>query len=219
MNASVIGPTRRVLFRFPISSQQLFLLLSATMALRKKTSTTRLPESLREQICGTSESSADPSSRPSGGRQRQLSRKDSRKLEREGKKQRKATYYSSTPQQRHSEPTSAGSLQQQKSRPELKRPLPPSEDVSSSQPKTKKQKISSSSTSKSQATKQSGPSSSSIKHKIKKTIVSAPLRTQREREDDAYIAYLESKLGPSSKVKGKKKATKGDDEDGLEGIL
>lgn len=53
--------------------------------------------------------------------------------------------------------------------------------------------------------------------KLTSRSTSGPLlapRSQREKEDDAYISYLEGKLGHSGKAKGKKKA---EDDDGLDG--
>lgn len=52
---------------------------------------------------------------------------------------------------------------------------------------------------------------------LEKHATSKPLltpRSQREKEDDAYISYLEGKLGLSGKAKGKKKAIENDGLDG-----
>ncbi|KAJ7593311.1 hypothetical protein C8J56DRAFT_495127 [Mycena floridula] len=148
---------------------------------RTKTSTTKLPQSLREQI--------DADNTPHHGtrkRQHKVSRKESRKQERAGQKQRKAQFFSvgvkrpAVAEEHHESPT----RKKVKLDPEpvLSAPVQP--------PKPKK-----------------APA---------KPALSAPRLAkppEKPTEEDAYITYLESKLGYS---KGKGKKT---EDDGLDDLL
>lgn len=147
-----------------------------------------------------------------GKTRHQLSRKDARKQDREDKKKRKADFFSAPPK---------ANL--------VKRPAPTEHTES---PQRKKTKLSGA-----EPTRPPAPAlPTQVKPALKKTLTSvtsakppkprtaleklasrsdAPSlprssRSQKEREEDAYIAYLESKLG-----RGKKTA---EDDDGLDGM-
>lgn len=156
------------------------------MAPRIKTSTTRLPSSLLEEINGLPEG-GNLSSRRKG--KSGLSRKDVRKQDRNQRKQRKAQFFAGT-----------------------KRLV---DDEHEEAPKPKKLKLDLPKTTPAANTK----IPSNDQRKAKKPSALERLASgsrlpssQRETEDDRYIAYLESKLGYG---KGKKMA---DEEDGLGGV-
>lgn len=126
-------------------------------------------------------------------RGRQLSRKESRKQERVENKQKRAQYFaqaSAPAPAKRPAPTQHQESPKHK-KPKLEQPPPAPVQASSSKPKSVEKKI----------------------VKSKKTLV-APPKSQKEIEDDKYIAYLEAKLGYAS-GKGKKKQS---EDDGLDGV-
>ncbi|KAF7977509.1 hypothetical protein HWV62_3486 [Athelia sp. TMB] len=174
---------------------------------RRSTLQPSLPQTLLDQI---DESSKNNQGKRNGKTRHQLSRKDARKQDREDKKKRKADFFSAPPK---------ANL--------VKRPAPTEHTES---PQRKKTKLSAA-----EPTRPPAPAlPTQVKPALKKTLTSvasanpskprtaleklvsrndaSPLprssRSQKEREEDAYIAYLESKLG-----RGKKTA---EDDDGLD---
>ncbi|KAF9050784.1 hypothetical protein BDZ89DRAFT_977686 [Hymenopellis radicata] len=157
------------------------------MAPRTKTSTTRLPSSLLEEINGLPEG-GNRSTRRKG--KPVLSRKDARKQDRDQRKQRKAQFFAGTKRLVDDEHEEAPKPKKVKL--DLPKPTPAATTKVPSNDQRKAKK----------------PSA------LEKLASGSRLPpTQRETDDDRYIAYLESKLGYG---KGKKIA---DDEDGLGDLL
>lgn len=208
------------------------------MAVRKKTSTTRLPQSLQQQLdeaASTSTSglfsmhpypfgftqnhSAYNHSRDRNGRKSRFapaSRKDTRKQERLARKQNKAVFFSnshtSNARKRGAEEELVESPQRKKLKlhksntaniPKVAK-SPPAQVVQDISPTTAPETAA--------ATK--GPALQSFKKKSSIVKLKPPLNEDKE---DAYIAYLESKLGMDKG--GKKKGKKVAEEDGLDGTL
>lgn len=165
---------------------------------------------------------------PKGGRQ--PSRKEARKQEREGRKQQKVHFYTSHVVQKPPQPKRAAdnehpdSPQRKKARfsqPTTKAaPTPPrvpaigSESVPLTKPSGNSKKVPKGETPLEKASRRADAAS-----KKARASTSAPAiapRSGREGEEDAYIAYLESKLGYQ---KGGKRTTKHgqEDDDGLDG--
>ena len=157
----------------------------------------------------------------------QPSRKDARKQARDGRKQRKAEYFLSAPahkirrnEKRAAEADHADSphrkkvkldVQSEPRRASTSKPIPPVQDARQhphakpEKPKTALQKL---------AERSEAPKLAKLQSK---SSLKAMLRTPQEEEEDAYIAYLERKLGW---VKGGKRTVSygmGDEDDGLGG--
>ncbi|KAF8969183.1 hypothetical protein BDZ97DRAFT_1754792 [Flammula alnicola] len=187
------------------------------MAIRKKTSTTRLPQSLQQQI-----EESVPNDHPQNQhRQRPGSRKEARKQERVAQKMKKAEYFSHAPnaRKRGAEEEHSESPRHKKSRQNdteegsgLKSKLPPQ---LTTQKKEKKPPTVSSSP-KPTPTKSSKPSKASALEKLTKRASTSTLKTPQEEKEDAYIAYLEAQLGLGKT--GKKKSKKQED-DGLDDLM
>jgi len=197
------------------------------MAIRKKTSTTNLPQSLLHQIAesSTSESlsskdyhisQSDLANEHIQDRRHQhlVSRKEARRQGRTAQKQRKAEYFShaSNTRKRPAEEDHSESPQRKKHResnpesaPEVKHYVISQQRMDMNAPQIPIHKTTSKSS-------EMPAKSSSLKKLSKST---AP-KTSPPREDpeDAYIAYLETQLGLR---KGGKKKTK-EEEDGLDGM-
>ncbi|TFK33233.1 hypothetical protein BDQ12DRAFT_691462 [Crucibulum laeve] len=192
------------------------------MAIRKKTSTTRLPQALREEL-GETASNDHPHARHRS--HHQLSRKEARKEQRSTQKQKKAAFFSQNPKKRFAEDEHAESPQRKKTRheevPAGKPILRPSVAVNpSNPPKLPKAEISSRGSTVSAMPKSAKTSTKpTVLEKLVRGSSSRlpPSRSQKEEEDDTYIAYLESKLGYSKGDKKKKKSEA--DEDGLDDLM
>ncbi|KAM5535944.1 hypothetical protein V8D89_010384 [Ganoderma adspersum] len=186
-----------------------------------------LPQSLLEEINGEN-NSAHKHKRKGG---HPVSRKEARKQVRETRRQRKAEYFSATSSvkvqsrgKRQAEVDHADSPRRKKTKLEstqepVARPTPPSASQKSGRDLTKKS-----------STKVSKPKTPleklaertvapKVSKRTAKPTLDTILRTSQEEEEDAYIAYLERKLGW---VKGGKRTArygKGEDEDGLDDLL
>jgi nucleolar MIF4G domain-containing protein 1 len=119
-----------------------------------------------------------------------LSRKDARKQQRVEQKQRKAQFFSAAPssRKRSAEDEHADSPKRKKAR--AGSAIVP-EPFSSSQPLAKPKK-------------KTASADSVAPPNLSSKISNRPARSQREKDEDAYITYLESKLGckPGKKFKG-----------------
>ncbi|KAF8907299.1 hypothetical protein CPB84DRAFT_1844000 [Gymnopilus junonius] len=164
------------------------------MAIRKKASGPKLPRSLQEQI-----EEFNGHSRPRTSRL--PSRKKARKLERTAQKQRKATYFlhTSDNKKRPAEEEHSQSPQRKKSRLDNFENCPHPFIVCSN-PSAKRTKPS---------------TKSATSDKLQKVSPVPKVKPVAEEEEDAYIAYLESKLG----VGKAKKKLKGLDDDGLDDLM
>ncbi|KAI0649109.1 hypothetical protein C8Q79DRAFT_492686 [Trametes meyenii] len=185
-----------------------------------------LPQALLEELNGEKDS-AHKHKRKGGGRQ--LSRKDARKLERDSRKQRKAEFFSSHPPKsqqngkRRAEGDHVDSPQRKKVKVEpaqesASRPVPSAKPIKKDGPGSEKQKKSKPKSALEKLAERA-ESSKAGKQKAKKSLPAPSLRTPQEEEEDAYIAYMERKLGW---VKGGKRTTKygrGEEEDGLDELL
>ncbi|KAJ6513111.1 hypothetical protein C8R45DRAFT_857463 [Mycena sanguinolenta] len=187
--------------------------------MRKKTSTTRLPQTLVERLGDedTGNDTVEPRKKWSKSNKSKPSRKELRKQERTGLKQRKAEFFSAsykrTAEQEHADspqrkkvkltPREAVSQPTQSIQtPPIPVPVddltapepakPPKPDKTTSKPKT---------TALEKLARRSNPAPASL----------LP-RSQKEKEEDAYIAYLEAKLGYGG---GKKKKKENDGLDDL----
>ncbi|KAJ3515422.1 hypothetical protein NLJ89_g1761 [Agrocybe chaxingu] len=179
------------------------------MAIRKKTSTTRLPQSLLQQL---DESSDHPQK---FHRTRSRSRKEARKEDRASQRQKKAAYfsYSRNARKRPAEEEHQESPQHKKPRQNaapVNRPSTPPTTASSSKKSMEQKSVASS------ATQVSNSKPRSVEKKLKTHTVSY-LKGRKEEEEDNYIAYLESKLGLVKT--GKRKKVAGVEEDGLDDLL
>nr|QDK64589.1 putative Sgd1p [Ganoderma lucidum] len=186
-----------------------------------------LPQSLLEEIKGEN-NSAHKHKRKGG---HSLSRKETRKQARDTRKQRKAEYFSTAPSnkvqnhgKRQAEADHADSPQRKRAKLEgaqepVARPTPANAAQSSIKERTK--------TSNSKASKAKTPleklaertTAPKVHKRAAKPGLDAVLRTPQEEEEDAYISYLERKLGW---VKGGKRTTRygrGEDKDGLDDLL
>ncbi len=157
------------------------------------------------------------------------SRKEARKQAREGHKQRRAEYYSAVPvhklAKRRAEDDNAEFPQRKKTKLEsvgTSASRPPPLKNSTSLPQ-QEQKIASAG--KAMKTKSALEKLAELAEGAKvpkqrsKPSLNAILRTSQDEEEDAYIAYLERKLGW---VKGGKRTSvygKGDEDDGLDGAF
>ena len=159
----------------------------------------------------------------------QLSRKEARKQAREGRKQRKAEYFSSAPPNKHNnhgkrqaEAEHADSPQRKKAKLETTRP-PTSRTIPQPTKAKSHEDVAAQSNAKSKKTKtaleklaERAEAPTASKWSLKPSVNAIP-KTPQEEKEDAYIAYLERKLGW---VKGGKRTAqygKGEEEDGLDG--
>ncbi|KAF8150806.1 hypothetical protein B0H34DRAFT_665767 [Crassisporium funariophilum] len=189
------------------------------MPVRKKTSTTRLPQTLQQQIdqsAGTPQCHS-ANDHPQNRRRPHLSRKDARKEERASRKQKKADHFSrdANVRKRYAEEEHVDSPQRKKAR--------PLETNAVAEPKTRSSIPHISTATSSTSTPPPVPKVTkkiakvSTLAKISKKVASPSLRKPQEEKEDAYIAYLESKL---SLGKGGKKKTKTvDADDGLDDLM
>ncbi|OJT11465.1 Suppressor of glycerol defect protein 1 [Trametes pubescens] len=188
-----------------------------------------LPQSLLEELNGES-SSAHKHGKRKGGRQ--LPRKEARKLERESRKQRKADHFSAAhtakPQtngKRRADTDHAESPQRKKPKVEVAQPATARPTPSAAPQKDARKEMNGA-----DKTKKAKPKTALEKlaersevprgTKAKAKVLPAPiLRDSRDEEDDAYIAYLEKKLGWTKGGKRTTKYGKGEEEDGLDDLL
>ncbi|EDR08399.1 uncharacterized protein LACBIDRAFT_297002 [Laccaria bicolor S238N-H82] len=183
------------------------------MAIRKKTSTTRLPQSILQEL-GESSGNSNSRSSVAGGRSRShVPRKDARKQEREARKQKKAAYFSVNNKKRLAEEEHHESPQRKKPR-----------QASSAEPRVAAFSSETPSTKGNESLVAHKPAAPVIKTKklTKSKVIhvaersSHPAATSRVDDgEDAYISYLESQLGYSKSGKKKKIA----DDDGLDDLL
>lgn len=169
----------------------------------------------------------------------QLSRKEARKQERQGKRQRKAEFYNSSSNNLNKPGAKRNASHEHPDSPQHKKRKFSQSGEGPSAPKSQFSKTSSLKASTNRTTPFEDPShakdnSSSSKsrkstrgttnkvvsqprvEKKRKESTSAVLpRTRQEEEEDAYIVYLESKLGYK---KGGRKSSKLADDDGLDGM-
>ncbi|TFY60458.1 hypothetical protein EVJ58_g5148 [Rhodofomes roseus] len=194
-----------------------------------------LPQSLLEELSGQTNDSHPR--RPKTGNRRG-SRKEARKQEREGRKQRKAQFFSAQqPQPTHTkrlaEHEHPESPKRKKAR--LTQPIPVAPAVNSALNDGKPAKVSKASKS-AKSTSEAGQSRPQLQTPLEKlahrsqtapkkaklksapSSSAAPPRSRKDEEEDAYIAYLESKLGYSKGGKRSQKYGKGG-EDGLDDLL
>ncbi|KAI0787675.1 hypothetical protein C8Q74DRAFT_1253199 [Fomes fomentarius] len=183
-----------------------------------------LPQSLLEEIHGNDSAHKH---KHKGGQQ--PSRKEARKQARESRKQRKAEHFSAAPvhkpAKRRAEDDHTESPQRKKTKLEsvgtnASRPLPLENSTSLPQQEQKR-----ASSGKAMKTKSVLEKLAELAEGAKVTkqrsqpSLNAILRTSQDEEEDAYIAYLERKLGW---VKGGKRTSvygKGDEDDGLDGAF
>ncbi|KAJ4494884.1 hypothetical protein C8J55DRAFT_466030 [Lentinula edodes] len=164
-----------------------------------KTSTTRLPSSLLEQIQesdGTTHSNRRRSQKPS--------RKESRKQLRAERKHRKAEFFSNHNLKR-SAASAADSPPKKKVKFSVDVPQKPASLPKASTSKLKN-KVSFESNGRDQA--KAAPKATALEKlgskQSKSLSLTTPIRTQQEKKEDAYIAYLEAKLGYSKGKKAKR---------------
>ncbi|PPR00892.1 hypothetical protein CVT24_000377 [Panaeolus cyanescens] len=167
------------------------------MAIRKTSSTTRLPQSLLEQI----EGSAQHNHSHHGSRK--VSRKDLRKQDRQERKQKKSEFFSRNPRKRPAEAEQVDSTQRKKPRTDIPNPTPPPP------PHAPRNTPSVVNTSKGKGRMVTRPSTSSSRDYAPPTSSRPP----HEDKEDRYIAYLESKLRAGGKKKHK------EEDDGLDDLL
>ncbi|KAF7970077.1 hypothetical protein HWV62_25056 [Athelia sp. TMB] len=177
---------------------------------RRSTLQPSLPQTLLDQI---DESSKNTQGKKNGKNRHQLSRKDARKQDREDKKKRKADFFSAPPKanlvKRPAPTEHTESPQRKKTKLSGAEPIRPPAPALPTQVKPALKKTLTSVTS----AKPPKPRTALEKLASRSDAPSLPRssRSQKEREEDAYIAYLESKLG-----RGKKTA---EDDDGLDDLL
>ncbi|KAJ3793002.1 hypothetical protein GGU11DRAFT_818847 [Lentinula aff. detonsa] len=171
------------------------------MPVRKKTSTTRLPSSLREQI---QESDGNTPHLGQSRSKKTPSRKESRKQLRAERKHRKAEFFSSTYLKR---PATIGDdpPPRKKIRLSSDAPLKPVllPEASTGQGKTHASRELGGQK-KSEVAKRSTAPKELFKISKDLSLKAPPIRTQQERNEDAYIVYLEAKLGHSKGRKPKR---------------
>ncbi|KAG6910848.1 hypothetical protein DXG01_007164 [Tephrocybe rancida] len=174
---------------------------------RQKTSTTRLPQTLQEELIGAS-GNDHPRTRYTP--RPKVSRKEARKEERQNRKKKKAKYFSAgqAHNKRRAEDDHDDSPQRKKAKHE-----PPSATVVKPTPEAKRDPPN--------AAAKPAPSTKAptVKKKTpleKMVTKSAPRIPDRKAdEDDSYIAYLEAKLGYAKGAKRKKST----EDDGLDDLL
>ncbi|KAJ7274276.1 MIF4G/MA4 domain-containing protein [Mycena haematopus] len=174
--------------------------------MRKKTSTTRLPQTLVERLGDedTGNDSLEPRKNWPRSNKSKLSRKELRKQERSGVKQRKAEFFSAS-HKRAADEEHAESPQRKKvklaTREPVSKPAPSIQtlstparvnDLTTREP-VKARKL---------AKTKSKPKTTALEKLVGRsnsTPASLGPRSQKEKEEDAYIAYLEAKLGYGGK--------------------
>ncbi|KZP25203.1 hypothetical protein FIBSPDRAFT_395694 [Athelia psychrophila] len=171
-----------------------------------------LPQTLLDEI---DESNKNGQGKNNGKTRHRHSRKDARKQDREDKKKRKAEFFSAPPKanpaKRVAPVEHAESPQRKKAK--LSAPHPtPAPAPTELKPTLKKTAATSAPKTTASATKPTKTRTALEKLVSRKDVVSLPRpgRSQKEREDDAYITYLESKLGRGKNA---------EDEDGLDDLL
>ncbi|KAF8813324.1 hypothetical protein BYT27DRAFT_7180798 [Phlegmacium glaucopus] len=207
------------------------------MAIRKKTSTTRLPQILQQQLdeaASTSTSANNQNHRSWNQNSRKsylaaASRKDARKQERLTRKQNKATYFSSShisnTRKRGAEEELVESPQRKKLKshgsntavlPKASKSLPAQSVVPVIAPVAVPKSTDPSPSIKVSKQLTTATKGSTLEKTKKKTVNLKP--PPKEDKEDAYITYLESKLGMDNggKKKGKKAA---DEDDGLDDLM
>ncbi|KAF7312428.1 MIF4G/MA4-domain-containing protein [Mycena indigotica] len=152
----------------------------------KKTSTTRRPQTLVDELQANSGVYTALNTARDLKNSRTRHAKQQRKQERQGAKQRKAQFFSAASQQAQTAP------KQQQSATKSKRPSDDAEHADS--PPKKKARV-------------------EPEHPVPVVASSHVPKSQKEKEEDAYIAYLEGKLGYDKKKKGKK------EDDGLDDLF
>ncbi|KAJ3819076.1 hypothetical protein F5880DRAFT_1625766 [Lentinula raphanica] len=167
--------------------------------------TTQLPSSLLEQI---QESNGHSTHNVNNRSKKSTSRKASRKQSRAERKQRKAEYFSSTNLKR---PANTDDVYPPAKKARLN-PTTPALPVSSQATFTSQGKTNASGQKKSKVVKIMKDSKGSHRPSRGASLKVPPMRTQQERNEDAYIEYLEAKLGYS---KGKSKRF----DDGLDDLF
>ncbi|KAJ3851577.1 hypothetical protein EV368DRAFT_74510 [Lentinula lateritia] len=180
-----------------------------------KTSTTRLPSSLLEQIQDSDESAEDSSGTTHNNRRRSQkpSRKESRKQLRAERKHRKAEFFSNHNLKR---PAAPAADFPPKKKVKLSVDVP-QEPASLPKPSTSKLKNQVSFEPNGRDEAKAAPKATALEKlgskQSKSVSLETPIRTQQETKEDAYIAYLEAKLGYSKGKKAKRL------DDGLDGTL
>ncbi|KAG6853988.1 hypothetical protein C0991_011851 [Blastosporella zonata] len=178
------------------------------MPVRQKTSTTRLPQALREEIdggsgaqtCKLSGLAAKYTPRP------KISRKEARKEERQNRKKHKAEYFSSgANNKRRAEEDLEESPRRKKAKHDqpnvaLEPKRDPLKAVAKPTPDPERQRI---------------IKKTPLEKLATKKLQAPRIPDRKADEDDAYISYLEAKLGYSKGSKRKKSA----EEDGLDDLL
>lgn len=161
---------------------------------------------------------------------RQLSRKEARKQEREGRKQRKAQFYTSHGAPKpslskraadHEHPDSPQRKRSKLSQPEsnaeaFQAPVNGSKTAKPIKAPTASKGVSERETPLEKASRRADSTLRTAKAKSVTSAAPVVPRSRQEEEDDAYIAYLESKLGYRKGGKRTTKYGKGGD-DGLDG--
>ncbi|KAJ3808183.1 hypothetical protein F5876DRAFT_90169 [Lentinula aff. lateritia] len=171
-----------------------------------KTSTTRLPSSLLEQIQDSDESAEDSSGTTHNNRRRSQkpSRKESRKQLRAERKHRKAEFFSNHSLKRPAAPA-ADSPPKKKVKLSVDVPQKP---ASLPKPSTSKLKNKVSFEPNGRDEAKAAPKATALEElgskQSKSVSLETPIRTQQETKEDAYIAYLEAKLGYSKGKKAKR---------------
>ncbi|KAL1727850.1 hypothetical protein EV714DRAFT_253370 [Schizophyllum commune] len=196
---------------------------------RQQSGGIRLPQSILDEINGTSEQSRGRGH----GSKSKLSRKEARKQEREGRKQRKAQYFSTAhttnPVKRRAEDDHVDSPKRKKAKTESgAAPPAPAARVgkqdgnatSSKEKAAADKKTTPAPDKKVKEKKAKDPKKPSALAKLagetsKKSSKVTP-RSRVEADEDNYIAYLESKLGLKG---GKKKKSNPEEDDGLDDLL
>ncbi|KAJ6609206.1 hypothetical protein B0H10DRAFT_484287 [Mycena sp. CBHHK59/15] len=186
--------------------------------MRKKTSTTRLPQTLVEQI-GDSSGNDQFEPRKKWSNKNKLSRKELRKQERTGCKQRKAEFFSSaTPNaKRGAEEEHADSPKRKKIKlATVVSGEPKPLDAPPSRAPVQAKGPASSAPNPIKAVKPAKKTQTALQKLAGGSTSSSQLpRSQKDKEEEAYIAYLESKLGYT---KGGKRKQKRED-DGLDDLF
>ncbi|KAJ7126872.1 hypothetical protein C8R44DRAFT_779779 [Mycena epipterygia] len=185
--------------------------------MRKKTSTTRLPQTLVEQLGdATGNDAVEP--RKKWSIKNKVSRKELRKQDRKDVRKRKAEFFSA-PQlaaKREAEEEHTDSPQRKKVKltaeavsteaPSIKAPSKPTPVKDSAPPRTEPAKVAK------PAKKTKTALEKLAGSRFDPTPGSLGPRSQKDKEEDAYIAYLESKLGYGNKKKQR-------EDDGLDDLF
>ncbi|KAL1738793.1 hypothetical protein HDZ31DRAFT_78081, partial [Schizophyllum fasciatum] len=180
---------------------------------RQQSGGIRLPQSILDEIHGSAESH-----KRGHGNKSKLSRKEARKQEREGRKQKKAQYFSAphapNPVKRPAEDDHADSPRRKKPKTESASAPPASRTEKSQRTEEVKEANNKSTEKKVKDTKKPTALAKLAGETSKKFSKAAP-RSRVESEEDNYIAYLESKLG----LKQGKRKTNPEEDDGLDDLL